>query len=103
VKSIIVIIKANFKSKISVDIRLSLFGTLSFNAKYVANREANRTVSPPRKNQNPKNLFFPSRVALSGDSGHVLGVNCSSTCIMPLPPYPFYQLAPILVYGSHDH
>ena len=61
-----------------------------------------RTVSPPRKNQKPKNLFFPSRVVLSGASGHVFGVNCSSTCIMPLPLYLYHPLIRILEYGIHD-
>src|SRR5699024_12109659 len=42
-------------------------------AKYTPNKLANKTVSPPRKNQNPINLFLPSSVALSGLFVMILG------------------------------
>src|SRR5699024_1960121 len=50
----------------------------SFNARYVPNKLANNTVSPPKKNQSPKNLFFPSKVSLSGSAGITSGYKFGS-------------------------
>src|SRR5699024_10217759 len=50
----------------------------SFNARYVPNKLANNTVSPPKKNQSPKNLFFPSKVSFSGCAGITSGYKFGS-------------------------
>src|SRR6478672_5455765 len=98
-----VVAKTSGSSNKSFANACSGLGTLSFRARYVAKRVAKRTVSPPKNSQKPRNLFFPSRVCLSGEAGHVSAVQFSSALIMPYPPYPFHQVNLLYEYESHDH